>query len=526
MADAAIWISLIVAVIIVYGQLSHAEFLDYDDQGYVYENQQVQAGLTLANLKWSLTAVVVGNWAPVTLLSHMFMCQFFGLEAGAHHLLNVLFHMLASVLLFAVMKRATGGRWPSAVVAFLFALHPQHVESVAWISERKDVLSAFFCILALYAYVRYTESGGMRQYLFVIAAFCLGLMSKAMLVTFPFALILFDVWPLRRFSFPKVFREKIPLFVLAGATAIGTYVAQKSSGAFSVVALPLRVENALTSYVIYIAQMIYPVRLGAVYPYPESIPLWQAGGALAILIGISAAALYTWRTRPYVASGWFWYLGMMVPVIGLIQVGGQARADRYVYLPSIGLFWIIAWGAMDLIKYRPSLRPVAGLAAVTACCACAFLSWVQVGYWQNSIALFQHSIDLSANNYWAHFNLGYAHYIRGNRLMSGGRGVEAMTEFQEALRVWPNYPEAENNIGILLAQSPGHSAEAITHFQAALRLDPKLVTAHKNLGLLFASLPGHTSDAINQLEAANKLQPDPEIAQTIERLRSGKNVSP
>jgi tetratricopeptide (TPR) repeat protein len=518
--DGAIWIGLLVATFAVYLQLDRADFVNYDDQGYVYENAHVRAGLTLENLRWSLTAVEVGNWAPVTLLSHMLDCQLFGMESGMHHLVSVLIHILSTLLLFAVLKRATRQRWPSAFVAFLFALHPLHVESVAWISERKDVLSACFCFLALYAYVRYTEAPSPRRYLLVVAPFCLGLMSKAMLVTFPFTLLLFDLWPLRRFKFPDVLREKIPLFALSAIAAAGTYIAQKSSGAFSVVSLGLRVENALTSYIAYIAQMFYPARLAALYPYPEAIPLWQALAALTILVGVSAAAVYTWRTRPYLASGWFWYVGMMVPVIGFVQVGAQARADRYTYLPLIGLFWIVAWGAADLLQNQPQLKPVVASTAIICCLACTALSWKQTEYWQNGVALFQHAMDVTQNNYWAAFNLGEAHYLVGNRLMNSGRGSEAISQFKDALRVRPDYPEAQNNLGILYAQTPGHSAQAIAHFEAALRLNPDLVEAHRNLAMLLVSLPGRAADAISHLEAVQRIHPDPELARMIDRLRT------
>ncbi len=511
---------LIAAIFAVYAQTGHFDFVDYDDQGYVYENARVQAGLTLDNIKWSLTAVEVGNWAPVTLLSHMLDCQLFGLDSGMHHLVNVLFHMLASLLLFAVLRRATGAAGPSAFVAFLFALHPMHVESVAWVSERKDVLSAFFFFLGLYAYVRYAESPSVRRYVLVAIPFCLGLMSKAMLVTFPFTLLLFDVWPLRRTQFPKMLWEKLPLFALAGCASVGTYVAQKSAGAFSIVAPGLRIENSLTSYVIYIGQMFWPTRLAVIYPYPESIAMWRVVCAVAILLGISALAIYTWRTRPYFATGWFWYLGMLVPVIGLVQVGGQARADRYTYIPMVGLLWILAWGAEDVMKIRPRLKPVVVAAAVMACAASMALSFQQVGYWQNAVMLFEHTIGVTDYNYWARYNLGEAHYLMANKLMNRGHGSDAAGHFEEALQFRPDYAEAQNNLGILYAKVPGRSPDAISHFEAALRLNPNLVEAHRNLGMLFASMPGHVPDAIAHLEAAQRIQPDPALTQMINRLRA------
>ena len=519
--NVAIQIGLIVAIFAVYAQVSHFDFTDYDDPAYVWANAQVKAGVTLDNIKWSLTAVEVGNWAPVTLLSHMLDCQLFGMESGMHHLENVLFHMLSTVLLFAVMRRATGGLGASAFVAFAFALHPLHVESVAWVSERKDVLSAFFFFLALYAYVRYTELPGVRRYLLVAAPFCLGLMSKAMLVTFPFTLLLFDVWPLRRAQFPKTVWEKLPLIAITGGASVITYFAQQSSGAFSIVPLGLRIQNALISYVVYMGQMFWPARLAVIYSYPDSVPAWQPVGALAILMGISALAIYTWRTRPYIFTGWFWYLGTLVPVIGLVQVGGQARADRYTYLPMVGLLWILGWGAMDVIKQWPRAKPAVAAAAVVSGAACMALTWIQVSYWQNGVTLFQHAVDVTEDNYWARYNLGDAQYVLANTLMNSGHGSEAIEHFEDALRARPNYPEAQNNLGILLAKTPGRTAEAIAHFEAALQLDPKLVQAHRNLGMLLASVPGRAPDAITHLEAAERLQPDPALKQMIDVLRAG-----
>jgi tetratricopeptide (TPR) repeat protein len=524
--DLAIRIGLMVAIFAVYAQVSHFDFTDYDDPAYVWANAHVKAGVTLDNIKWSFTAFEVGNWAPVTLLSHMLDCQLFGMESGMHHLVNVLFHMLTTLLLFAVLRRATGARAPSAFVAFMFAMHPLHVESVAWVSERKDVLSAFFFFLALYAYVRYTEAPGLRRYLMVAAPFCLGLMSKAMLVTFPFALLLFDVWPLRRAQFPKILWEKLPLMALSGGASVVTYFAQQSAGAFSVVPFGLRMEVALTSYVIYIGQMFWPTRLAAIYSYPDAVPAWQPVCAMAVLLGISAVAIYTWRTRPYIATGWFWYLGTLVPVIGLMQVGGQSRADRYTYIPMVGLLWILGWGAADVIKNWPRAKPVIAAAAVVSCAACMALSWRQAGYWQNGVTLFRHAVDVTGDNYWARYNLGDALYVQANSLMNSGHGSEAIDRFEEALRARPNYAEADNNLGILLAKTPGRTAEAIAHFEAALRLDPKLVEAHRNLGMLLSSVPGRVSDAIAHLEAAERLQPDPALQQMIDGLRGKQGVHP
>jgi tetratricopeptide (TPR) repeat protein len=520
--DAAICFSLIVAIFAVYAQVSHFDFINIDDQEYVYENAHVKAGLTLENIKWAFTTVVNANWAPVTMLSHILDCQFFGMESGMHHLVNVIFHALASLLLFVVLQRATGARWPSAFVAFIFALHPLHVESVAWVAERKDVLSALFWFLGLYAYVRYAEAPDLRRYLMVAAPFCLGLLSKAMLVTFPFTLLLFDVWPLRRARFPKVLWEKVPLIAISAVFSVVTYLAQRSSGAVWTLPLKLRVENSLVSYVSYIGQMFWPTRLVWYYLFPDSIPAWQSASAAVLLLAVSALAIFMRRTHSYFIAGWLWYLGMLVPVIGLVQVGQQAHADRYMYLPMVGLLWILGWGAADVVKKWPSAKAPIAAAAIFSCVVCAALCWRQAGYWRDSMALYQHGFDVSQDNLWARYNLAGQHYILGGKLMNSGHGSEAMGEFEETLRLKPNYAEAHNDLGILLAKIPGRSADAAAHFEAALRIDPRLLQAHRNLGMLLASVPGRTSDAITQLEEAQRLQPDPELAQLIHRLQTGQ----
>jgi hypothetical protein len=511
---------LAAAILAVYSQVAHFDFINYDDEVYVYENPQVRAGLTAAGIKWAFTAVVAGNWAPVTMLSHMLDCELFGMSAGMHHLTNVLFHLAASLLLFASLRRATGMRWPSAFVAFLFALHPLHVESVAWVAERKDVLSAFFCFLSLYAYVRYAEAPDVRRYLLFAAPFAIGLMAKSMLVTFPFALVLFDIWPLRRAEFPRVLWEKIPLLCLSIGASVVTYLVQGTSGAFSVLAPGLRIENALVSYVTYIGNLFWPSRLAMFYMFPDTLPIWQPACALLVLLGISAAAIYTWRTRPYIFSGWFWYLGTLVPVIGLVQVGAQSHADRYTYIPMVGLSWILAWGAVDVVAAWPQTKTMVVGAIGVFCTACMTLAWVQTSYWQDGVTLFQHAVDVTENNFWVKRNLSEAHYVLANNLMNSGHGSEAIAHFDEALRIRPNYPEAQNNEGIIYARMPGGSTAAITHFQAAVQLDPKLAQAHRNLGMLLAAVPGRTQEALEHLEAAQRIQPDESTAQLIGRLRA------
>jgi hypothetical protein len=521
--DGVIWLALIVTTFAVYAQVSHFDFINIDDQEYVYENVHVKAGLTADNIKWAFTSVVNANWAPVTMLSHIIDGQLFGMDSGMHHVVNVLFHMLASLLLFAVLRRATGARWPSAFVAFVFALHPLHVESVAWVSERKDVLSACFWFLGLYAYVRYAEAPTLRRYLMVAAPFCLGLLSKAMLVTFPFTLLLFDVWPLRRVQLPKILWEKLPLMAISAGFSVITFLAQRSSGAVWALPLGLRIQNSLVSYVTYIGQMFWPTRLIWFYLFPDSIPRWQPASAAVLLLLISALAIFTRRTHPYFIAGWFWYLGMLVPVIGLVQVGQQSHADRYMYLPMVGLLWILGWAASDVVTKWPRSKPAVAAAAMLSCVACMALAWQQTGYWRDSMALYQHGFDVSPDNLWARYNLAGQHYILGGKLMNNGHGSEAIEQFEETLRLKPNYAEAHNDLGILLAKIPGRSADAISHFEAALQIDPKLVQAHRNLGMLLPSVPGRTAEAITHLEAAQRLQPDPELVRMIRRLQAGQN---
>ena len=522
--DALVFVSIVLAIFGVYAQTAHFDFVSFDDAAYVYENAHVRAGLTLDSIRWACTAVVAGNWAPVTLLSHILVWQVFGVDSGMHHLVNVLLHALASVLLFVVLRRATAATWPSAFVAFGFALHPLHVESVAWVAERKDVLSALFWFLALYAYVRYAEAPSMRWYLTVAGWFALGLMSKSMLVTFPFALLLFDVWPLRRVQWPKMLLEKLPLMLLSAIAAVATYFVQRSAGAVSGadVTLGLRVEICLISYIAYIGNMFWPTHLDIFFMYSSAFAAWGWAGALAILVGISAVAVYTRRSLPYLATGWFWYLGTLVPVIGLVQVGAQARADRYTYVPMVGLLWILAWGAVDVLKKWPRAKPAIAIAAVVSCAACIALSLIQVGYWQNSVTLFQHALDVTENNILARNNLSDARYVLGNNLMNSGHASEAIVQFQQVLRLRPDYVEAHNNLGILLARVPGHSADAIAQFEAAVQIDPKLAQAHRNLGVLLSSVPGRRSEAISQLEQAQHLRPDPDLPQMIERVRAAE----
>ncbi|HEY3836446.1 MAG TPA: tetratricopeptide repeat protein [Bryobacteraceae bacterium] len=506
------------AVVLVYIQVGRFDFVSYDDPEYVSANPVVQGGLTLAAIKYAFTAVVVGHWAPVTMLSHIVASQLFGLDSGMHHLVSLLIHLGATVLLFAAFRRATGSRDASAFVAMIFALHPLHVESVAWIAERKDVLSAFFWFLALYAYVRYCEKPNIRNYLLVVTAFVVGLLSKSMLVTFPFTLLLLDYWPLRRARSLKVVWEKLPLVALSMVMAVVTWsvqTSQSSSEAPPALSLGQRIASGVVLDAAYIVRMFWPAKLSVMYPFPGSSPVWQLAAATTLLLAITVAAIYWSRTRPYVAVGWFWYLGTLVPVNGMfVQVIGHG-SDRYTYIPMVGLTVILAWGAADVLKKQPRLRPyVAGAFAISAL-ACVALSSVQTGYWMNSETLFQHAVEVNPDNAIAEYNLASC-------LMRAGRPSEAIEHFRHALRVKPNYAEAHNNLGIQLASLVGHDGEALEQFETAVRLRPDLAGAQFNLGVALSHVAGRLPEAISHLETSERLQPNPRTEVLLQRLRSAQ----
>lgn len=507
-----VWISvlLMLATFAAYAQVRNFDFVNFDDPEYVTANPHVSTGITPANVVWAFTSGEAANWFPITRLSHMLDCQLFGLRSGWHHVVNVLFHALAVLLLFAFLNRATRSRWPSAWVAFLFALHPLHVESVAWVAERKDLLSAVFGFLALWCYVRYVERPAVSRYLLVALAFGLGLMAKPMIVTLPLVLLLVDVWPLRRVTdaswqhIAPLLREKLPLFAMSAAAAGATYLVQQASGAVrsrDAFPLVLRLENGLVSYVVYIAKMFWPSRLAVFYPYPAEVPAWQAGAAALALAAISILVLRTVRKRPYLAVGWFWYVAMLGPVIGLVQVGAQARADRYTYLPMIGVTIMLAWGAADLIGRMPCAKPAVAILAAAACAGCLALTWVQTQYWHDSRTLFQHAVDVTEGNYLAHHNLGVALAETPSDLN------QAIAHFQAALRIRPDYVRAHTDLGSALAKLPGRLPEAVAEFRAALAIDPDLAIPHNNLASALAQ-QGDWSGAISEYETALRIDPD------------------
>jgi hypothetical protein len=492
-------VSLTLLTVLVYWRVTSHEFVLFDDEVYVTENKQVQEGLSWQGVVWAFTTTDANFWHPLTWLSHMLDCELFGLNPGGHHLTGLLLHVANTLLLLLVLQRMTGALWPSAFVAALFALHPLHVESVAWVSERKDVLSTFFWILTMGAYVRYAEHPKALPYALTLVLFSLGLMAKPMLVTLPFVLLLLDYWPLGRLDMgqmrpsapgrtdtPKAAKsplfllllEKAPFLVLSVVACILAYVAQvqggavKSSGLFP---MDIRIANALVSYVSYLEKTFWPQNLAVFYPHPGAWPVWQTAGATLLLVSISVLVILCVRKTPYLALGWFWYLGTLVPVLGLVQVGDHAMADRYTYVPLIGIFIMIAWGAQDLANRRRQGAPGFLAAAAAVLIVCGIVSAQQLRHWQNSTTLFQHAIHVTRNNEGAHNNLGLA-------LVEQGRLDEAIAQYLRALELKPLNPRALNNLGIALAKQ-GKLEEARECFTRALAIDPEHHLARRNLGV-------------------------------------------
>ncbi len=494
--DLWIYVLLALAVIAVYAQVRTHSFISYDDPIYVTDNPQVRAGLTTDSIVWAFTTFHDSNWFPLTWLSHMLDCQLFGVDSGWHHITNVLLHALSTLLLFAVLQRITGSRWRSAIVAAIFALHPLHVESVAWIAERKDVLSTFFWMLTLWAYARYVEKPHPARYIVTLALFCLGLMAKPMLVTLPVVLMLLDLWPLRR-GIRIV--EKLPFFAASLAASIVTFVAHQQGGAvasFDVVPLAVRLENSLVTYIVYVLQTFWPAHLAVFYPYPLHSIVVPAILSAVALIAITVIAIREFPLRPYLAVGWFWYLVTLLPVIGIIQTGSQARADRYTYIPMIGLSIAIVWGLSELLQPWPKLQVATAAAAIVVCLP---LTWLQVSYWKDNFTLYRHAIDAVPDNYLARYNLAAA-------LEADGNTTEAVAQLREAVRVRPYYVPARAELGQLLALQ-GHTGEALHELQTAVELRPADAVAHFRLGSVLGTL-GRPTEAAAEFAQAASLQPD------------------
>jgi len=481
-------------------------FVYFDDEIYVYQNPAVVHGLTLHDLAAAFSSHGIDNWIPLTMLSHVLDCQIYGLKAGGHHLTNLLLHAATAILLFLVLRRMTAALWRSAFVAAVFAIHPVVVESVAWVSERKDVLSGLFFMLTLWAYVGYVRQPASRiRYWAALAFAALGLMSKPMLVTLPLILLLVDYWPLRRFpaqTFQRLFVEKIPFLLLSAAACVVTFVAQKQFGAVSTLTkfpLPLRLENTFISYARYLGKLFWPKDLAVFYPWPEHWPLLPVFLSAVLLLGLSIAALALAKRFPFVPTGWFWFVGMLVPVIGLVQVGFQAMADRYLYLPQIGLYLLVTWLVADLcVRLRHRFFILGSLCAVILA-ALTYCARIQTGYWAGDQALWTHSLACTPDNEWAHYNFG-------NALVEEEQFDAAITQLQQALTMDPNDGQAHNSLGNALLHQ-GQLDAAIAQYQAAIKTEPDYAPAHYNLGdALLAE--GQLDGAISQYREAVKIAPD------------------
>ena len=501
---------LAAVTLLLYNPVTHHDFVNYDDDRYVVDNPHVHAGLTWDTITWAFTSTQEANWHPLTWLSHALDYQLFHLNPAGHHYSSVLFHVLNVLLLFLILEKATGCTWKSLIVAALFAVSPINVESVAWVAERKNVLCTFFFLLGLGAYGWYAKRPGVQRYLAVMAFFVLGLMSKPMVITFPFVLLLVDYWPLERMqggNLDRLVLEKTPLMALSAGSAIITMIAQRSGGAVrSVIEYPLgvRLENAIVAYVMYLGKAVWPARLAPMYPHPgDSLPAWEVAACALLLALITGFTLYL-RSR-YLAAGWFWYLGTMVPVIGLVQVGGQAMADRYAYIPFIGLFVMTVWGIADLARERGLRKWAAATGSVIVLALCG-VSYVQLGYWKDSATLWSHTLAVTRNNFVAHDNLG-------NALVSQGNFDEAIAQFRAAAEINPHDPLSALNIGAY-DQQHGKPQDAIRQYELVLRLttDPTLQTnAYANMGSAYRGLHDY-SHAADNFQSALKINSNHPVA--------------
>jgi hypothetical protein len=478
------------------------EFVNYDDDRYVTKNDHVQHGLAWKELSWGLTTFYFSNWHPLVWWSFMLDDQLYGLKAAGFHGTNVLWHTGSTLLLFAALLQLTGQMWPSFLAAALFAVHPLNVQPVAWVSERKGVISTFFWMLALWAYARYAQQPRLRRYVSVVIAVALGLMAKQMLVTLPAVLLLLDFWPLQRWPGTRLswlVVEKLPLLVLAIAAGLLTVLAQGGEGSIAAVeALPIgvRIKNALVSYVAYLRCAVLPTDLAAYYPHPGAVlPLWQAGTAAALLVAITALVLWQARRWPYLAVGWLWYLGTLLPVIGLVQVGTQARADRYAYVPLVGLYIAAAWGlAAAAQRWHAQRATFAGCGLVLA--ALVISSWEQVSFWQSSVVLWEEDIRVTGGSALAHTNLGSA--------LLSAEPERAREQFQLALGFNRNDKLAHVYLGYLLIQQQEWAAAA-AHLRQAIELDPNFAGAHRYLSHVLEQL-GDTTGAAEHLRRAEQIE--------------------
>ena len=531
-----IYLFLVGISLAVFGQTVRYDFVNFDDDVYVYNAPAIQAGLTLKGLALAFTSPHARNWHPLTTISHMLDCQLYGLKAGGHHATNIVLHIIAVLLLFRVLREMTGAVWKSAAVAALFAVHPLHVESVAWVSERKDVLSAVFFLLMLDAYFRYTRARSATRYLVVAVLFAAGLMSKPMLVSAPVILLLLDYWPLRRFEqlsstkdkakiarsgdqwrvIRDLFLEKVPLLVLSAGSCVITFVLQKrATGAIPPLPFLWRMQNAIASYVIYVWKTLCPARLAVFYPHPnDTLAIWEIVFAIGLLFAMTVAAVVFRRERPYLFTGWFWYVGMLAPVIGLIQVGEQGHADRYTYLPHIGLFLLAVWVVADITAVLRFRSRVVGAAALAIIIALAWAAFIQASYWRNSETLWTHALSVTSDNDVAHNNLGYLCIDRGEL-------DKAISHFETALTIRSSKLDPHYSVGSAFVQMnladalsrKGQNEEAMIHYEEAIKLQPNYADAYYNRGnTLFAE--GRIDEAMADWEKTLQIRPNDADAHT------------
>jgi tetratricopeptide (TPR) repeat protein len=501
---------LTLATFAVYFQVHSFAFVTFDDPGYVYNNPNIQAGVTINSIKWALTTGDAANWHPLTWLSHILDWQLYGSNAGGHHLTSLFFHIANVLLLFLVLKQMTNAIWQSAFVAALFALHPLHVESVAWVSERKDVLSTFFWLLTMAAYLRYVKQPTAGRYIVALLLFALGLMAKPMLVTLPFVLLLLDYWPLERKISWRLLVEKIPFLSLAAGSSVITFFVQRSSEAVvTITTFPLeyRFYNAAISYAEYIEKMFWPVKMAFFYPNPgQSVSIPYAVMSAIFLTAVSIIVLLFSKNHRYLFTGWFWYIGTLVPVIGFVQVGSQAMADRYSYITLTGLFIIIAWGLPELLAKWTSASSVGArrrkialqTAGYTVLCVLASITYIQTGYWKNTLTLSGHAVEVTEDNFLG--NVGVA-----QELFKQHQIEQVIGYFSEAIRIKSDYAAAFNGLGVALCYA-GRIDEAIVNFNKALALEPENASAHNNLGIAIGS-QGKYDEAIVHFKKALQIDP-------------------
>ncbi|GFO60675.1 O-GlcNAc transferase [Geomonas silvestris] len=524
---------MLVVTLALFSRTAGFDFINFDDPGYVTANSVVKGGLHGGSVAWALQSSEMSNWHPLTWLSHMTDVQLFGLKPAGHHLTSVVLHTVSAFLLFLLLVRLTAMPWRSLVVAGLFALHPMHVESVAWVAERKDVLSGLFWHLTLLMYVAYVHKPKPWRYLATMGCFVLGLMAKPMLVTLPVVLLLLDWWPLNRFRRDQaetapaprtarhLFLEKVPFFLISLLSSAATIFVQQHGGAvqsLEKVQFGLRLANVFIAYVRYLIGMFWPHDMAILYPFPTEIILWQLAGSILVLIAISAAVFFFRRRFPYLATGWLWFVVTLLPVIGLIQVGGQSHADRYTYLPYTGLSIIAVWGVSELCSSLSFKEKALAALSVLTLAVCAVMTWQQLGFWRNNITLYRHTLAVTSNNYLILNNYG----IALNQEYGDADG--ALAAYQEALRIWPNSALTRNNLGTMYL-AKGRYAEALEQFREASRLDPGEPMVMVNAGRALAKA-GRLNEAAEQFAAALRQDPaaaDAHLQLAILLIKSGRS---